>query len=144
MGAYEKSRGDEGEPNLFSAPLVADKLFPITPFNNSSGNSGSKTSEERSIREDHNGTTSKRQRSALQLLNRWEKYGATWQDLATYHNWHHGQASSVLSILHRKGIIVRLAETRDRCAIYVLPQFVDGREVSERKVKTCPNCGWHQ
>lgn len=43
--------------------------------------------------------------------------------------WHHGQASGVLSVLHKAGRVVRLREVRGRCKVYVLPQFADGRAV---------------
>ena len=41
---------------------------------------------------------------------------------------HHGYASSVLSRLHEDGVIERLKATREGCKIYVLPEYVDGRE----------------
>lgn len=47
--------------------------------------------------------------------------GVTWRELAATYGIHHGQASSALSNLHRSGAIVRLAETRDRCGVYVTP-----------------------
>jgi hypothetical protein len=43
---------------------------------------------------------------------------------------HHGQASGALSVLHKEGRIARLTERRNRCAVYVLPEYVQGRETS--------------
>lgn len=117
--------------------------LPVLPYNNSSGHSGTDTSRERAEREDNDGTTSARQKRVLYVLHLWRSQGGTWKDLAKYYNLHHGQASGVLSVLHKEGIIFRLKERRDKCAIYVLPEFVNGREVSARKIKSCPNCGWH-
>jgi hypothetical protein len=42
---------------------------------------------------------------------------------------HHGQASSALSVLHKAGRIVRLAEKRNRCHVYVMPNEAVGRVV---------------
>jgi hypothetical protein len=41
---------------------------------------------------------------------------------------HHGSASGTLSNLHRVGRIVRLRQVRQRCKVYVLPEFVNERE----------------
>jgi hypothetical protein len=43
-----------------------------------------------------------------------------------------GQTSSRLSRLCNVGLVVKLAERRGRCQVYVLPQFVDGRALSSR------------
>lgn len=50
--------------------------------------------------------------------------GATWQEVALAIGLHHGAASGALSVLHKTGHIARLAETRTRCKVYVLPQYV--------------------
>jgi DNA-binding MarR family transcriptional regulator len=118
--------------------------LPITPYNNTSGHSGSDTSRERAEREDSNGTTSYRQRETLSMLHSRGTLGVTWKELGERYNWHHGQASGVLSVLHKEGWIVRLKERRNKCAVYVAPQYSIGRELSERKIKSCPNCGWHK
>ena len=126
-----------------SEQLDLTKL-PLTPYNNTSGYSGTDTSRERAEREDNDGTTSYRQRETLSFLHSRGALGATWKELGERYNWHHGQASGVLSVLHKEGIIVRLVQRRDKCAVYVLPQFVNGRVTSERKDKTCPNSAWHK
>jgi hypothetical protein len=49
-----------------------------------------------------------------------------------------------LSTLHLSGHIVRLAESRDAQQIYVLPEYINGRETRERGshgLSTCPHCG---
>lgn len=123
--------------------MSAQEELPILPYNGTSGHSGTNTSRERAERDDKSGKTKWRQKNALSVLFWSKTNGVTWKDLAEINNLHHGQASGVLSVLHQVNLIVRLKETRDKCAIYVLPAFVNGREVSERKVKVCPNCGYH-
>ena len=123
---------------------IAFDELPITPYNNTSGHSGSDTSRERAERDDKDGTTSNRQRNTLNELRYCNYRGITWRELAERYNMHHGQASGVLSVLHKANLIVRLKEKRDKCAVYVLAEYVCGREVSERTVKSCPNCGWHE
>lgn len=63
--------------------------------------------------------------------------GVTWKELAQSLDLHHGQASGALSGLHRRGIIARLTNgRRERCRIYVHPDFVSGRPVDpERPVR---------
>jgi len=111
------------DPNLFDLPVL--------PYAGTSGHSGSAASAERARRDDRDGTTTRRQRQVIDHLARQAVYGATWKDLAAWYRWHHGQASGALSVLHKAGAIVRLVERRDRCHIYVLPNWVDGREVDE-------------
>ena len=49
--------------------IISEKVTdPITPYAGNSGWSGSETSRERAIREDEDGTTSKRQNDALNAL----------------------------------------------------------------------------
>lgn len=98
------------------------------PYAGTSGWSGSETSRERAEREDADGTTSKRQRRALRWLDVSQARGMTWKDMAIRNGWHHGQASGVLSVLHKAGKIERLTERRDRCQVYVLPEYVNDRE----------------
>lgn len=105
------------------------------PYSGSSGWSGSDTSRARAEREDGDGTTSKRQSKTLLTLGDQREQGATWRELAYMHAWHHGQASGVLSVLHKVGRVARLKETRDRCAVYVLPEFVEGRPTAAHGVK---------
>lgn len=107
--------------------------FPVDlPYAGTSGHSGTDTSEERAVKADSTGKTGERQQWVLNRLGRGVStdYGLTVKDVREMTGWHHGVASSVLTTLHVAGRIVRLAEKRDRCHIYVLPQYADGREVS--------------
>lgn len=60
--------------------------------------------------------------------------GMTWHDLAETTGWHHGQASSALTTLHKRGRIKRLHTTRDRCHVYVAPEFVGDRPLDEPRL----------
>lgn len=105
--------------------------------------SGSATSEERAARDEADGTASARQRATLSALLDRGTRGLTWHELAERQGWHHGQASGVLSVLHKAGRVVRLAESRGRCRIYVHPLYVADRD-TEPQGKTgtrCPHCG---
>jgi len=93
------------------------------------------SSEDRARSEDSSGITALRQREALAALANAERVGMTWKEVALVKGWHHGQASGALSGLHKAGRIARLALRRNRCAIYVLPEFVDGR-TTERQGET--------
>lgn len=98
------------------------------PYAGTSGFSGSSTSEERARTQDADGTTGRRQREVLRLLHRYQHSGLTVHELTDRTGWHHGQGSAVLSNLHKVGTITRLTERRDRCQVYVLPEYVEGRE----------------
>lgn len=108
------------EPDLFSLPEL--------PYAGTSGWSGSSTSHERAAVEDSDGTTSARQATVLRFLAARGPLGATWRDLGTAMDWHHGKASGALSVLHKTERIARLSERRDRCKVYVLPEYIDGRD----------------
>lgn len=114
------------DPTFFDQPQ-----FPILPYAGTSGHSGSDTSEERARRQDSDGTTARRQQETIRLLDQMNLLGLTWKELAGLLNLHHGQASGVLSTLHKAGTIARLRNRRDRCHIYVLPKWIDEREVDE-------------
>lgn len=72
----------------------------------------------------------KRVRRLVELRGTW---GVTWKEVADTLQTHHGAASGALSNLHEKGWVVRLTEKRDRCAVYVTPEYVGGRSVSPRR-----------
>lgn len=114
---------------------------PILPYAGTSGYSGSNTSEERARQQDKNGTTKLRQNLTLNFLRHNTGRGLTWKELSEITNWHHGQASGVLSVLHKEGLIARLQETRSRCLVYVAPEYVYGRPTTQQKKKTCKHCG---
>lgn len=104
--------------------------LPVLPYGGTSGHAGSDTSRERAERDDRDGTTASRQRQALRALTVARRQGLTWRELGEYLRLHHGQASGVLSGLHKVGLIVRLTERRNRCLVYVMPEYVDDRKVS--------------
>lgn len=109
---------------------MGDDLFslPELPYAGTSGWSGSDTSEARAKTADRDGTTRDRQGTVLRILACKGATGATWRDIAEEMGWHHGTSSGALSTLHKAGRIERLSEKRDRCKVYVLSEFVNGRE----------------
>jgi hypothetical protein len=113
--------------------------FPITPYAGTSGWSGSETSEARAVRRDESGDTASQQEAVYNwLLNSRLHFGATFQETMTFLSdltgdpVHHGTASSVLSNLHKEGLIARVGDVRDNCKIYVHPQFIDGRTTEKQ------------
>jgi len=106
---------------------------------------GSATSEQRAAFEDAEGETARRQRETLLTLVQRGTRGATWRELASAHGMHHGQASSVLSVLHKAGRISRLAVSRDNCRIYVAHGFEADRPTEDHgrsgEPRRCPHCG---
>lgn len=101
--------------------------LPLLPYVGSSGHAGSQASRERADRQDMDGTTSERQKETLRYLMWRRGDGATWHELAAHLGVHHGASSALLSVLHKGGLIYRLQDKRDRCHVYVLPQYLHGR-----------------
>lgn len=114
---------------------------PELPYAGTSGHSGTNTSRERARQSDSSGQTGRRQKQTLNFMFERFTLGVTWKELSDELNLHHGSASGVLSVLHLVGKIERLAETRNRCKVYVLPDFVQGRATEARKQRCCPHCG---
>jgi hypothetical protein len=102
--------------------------YPEPDGTRTQGHSGSSTSRERAVREASSGTASARQKEALRYARLGGTYGLTVKELRDMTGWHHGQASSVLSVLHKEGKLERLTTRRDRCQVYVRPAYVMGRE----------------
>jgi DNA-binding MarR family transcriptional regulator len=122
--------------------MIAESVeLPLTPYAGTSGWSGSAASRDRAINEDNDGTTKSRQKEALRNILASKDYGMTWKELADLTGWHHGQASGVLSVLHKEGLLERLTERRGKCSIYVGVNSVNGRKVAIRKIKCCKHCG---
>ncbi len=92
------------------------------------GEAGHSTSTDRAEAEANNGKGAYRQAAALGEVSQSGFVGVTWKELADARGWHHGQCSSALSNLHRRGMIARLDEARHGCGVYVLPENVHGRE----------------
>lgn len=127
---------------------------PLLPYAGTSGHSGTDTSQERAEREDGDGTTHKRQRDTMQIVETGRfngfdlragadghpvgrEHGITVKELRNFTGWHHGQASSTLSTLHKEGLLARTSERRDRCKVYVAPEYLNGR-VGEPHGRTTP------
>lgn len=116
--------------------------LPILPYNGTSGWLGSDTSKDRAISMDSSGDTEVLQKDILDALKIAGKKGLTWHEC----DWvdpdnRHGSVSGALSTLHKHGLICRLKEPRiievilkkdtvkkSKRKVYVLPEFVDGRE----------------
>jgi hypothetical protein len=99
---------------------------PALPYAGTEGHAGSDTSRQRAIEEAVNGTASKRQRLILILAGRAQEKGITVAEVRDS-SLHHGRVSGALSVLHKVGKLIRLTETRGRCKVYVLPEYVNGR-----------------
>lgn len=96
------------------------------PYNGTEGYAGSGTSKSRAFQEALDGTASKRQRYILILAERAKAKGVTVAELRDA-SLHHGRISGALSVLHKVGKLSRLTETRGRCKVYVLPEYVNDR-----------------
>ena len=119
--------------------------LPELPYAGTSGWSGSDTSRDRATLADSDGTTQHTQQAALNLASQSGPNGVTVAELRAL-GYHHGRASGALSVLHKAGHLARLTERRDRCQIYVLPEYVDDRETAEhgrRKHCPCEYCPGH-
>jgi len=73
-----------------------------------------------------------RQRAVLIQMAVFGERGMTWRDVSRQLGIDHGAASGLLSRLHQQGHIVRLSQTRLRCKVYVLPKFVNDRQIEVR------------
>lgn len=108
---------------------------PVLPYPDEDGTmtggwSGSETSHERAKSEAASGTLQQRQQEVLNMVARKRFAGATWREVSSTLGLHHGQASGALSNLHKGGRLVRLTQKRGKCAIYVYPDYVEGRSVA--------------
>lgn len=113
-----------------------DAAPPAFPYRTSDGEategwSGSATSHERA--QHAKDTASARQRYVVDLVSERGRTGMTWREVGRSTGWHHGQVSGILSVLHQVGQLERLTIRRERCEVYVVPEFVAGRPVSPFK-----------
>lgn len=132
--------------SLFDGESISNEAhLPATPYDGSSGWSGTDTSRQRADDADKGGGTKWRQAEALAFLHRRAERGATWRELADHLSIHHGPASGALSVLHKVGSICRLTESREGSKVYVLPIYVAGRDTESfgrtKRAHLCPNCG---
>lgn len=118
-------------------------MIAALPYAGTSGWSGSETSRARAEHEDSTGLTVSRQQLTLRHLRHAGLAGLTFRELGDITGWHHGQSSGVLSVLHKEGMIARLAASRDGSKIYVRMDCIAGRPTEQHggKAKTCPHCG---
>lgn len=131
MSAFqqEQMRREAEASTALDGETYAVDTHPVAlPYAGTSGFSGSSTSEERARTQDADGTTGKRQVEVLQQLHLTQRLGRTVTELRESTGWHHGQVSAALSNLHKVGLIQRLTERRGKCQVYVLPEYVGGRE----------------
>jgi len=101
-------------------------FVPSLPYVGTEGFAGSETSKQAALDAVIHGTASKRQRYILILAGRAKERGITVAELRDA-SLHHGRVSGALSVLHKTGKLARLTDTRGRCKVYVLPEYVDGR-----------------
>lgn len=111
--------------------VVIKKSAPVLPYAGTSGWSGSDTSRERAEERDKKDTKQIQREVLLHLLDA-EYEGLTWKEIDVVCNInHHGNTSGALSNLHKANRIARLSIKRNRCKIYVHPDYIDGRETEE-------------
>lgn len=108
-------------------PTTASLPYPEPDGTFTTGHSGSEASREARVSERDNGTVALRQNYLLDMLHKRGPRGLTVEEVRSATMWHHGQASAILSNLHKAEKIMRLDEKRGRCHVYVLPQFSQGR-----------------
>lgn len=103
------------------------------PYAGTEGYAGSETSKARALDDVVSGTASKRQRYILILASRAKEKGITVAELRDS-SLHHGRVSGALSVLHKVGKLARLTEIRNKCKVYVLPEYVNGRPTESHGV----------
>lgn len=105
-------------------------LNPSLTYAGSSGSATTDTSQAATEHADVTGITAKAQRYALIVAGQQGTRGVTASELREKDgSLHHGRVSSALTNLHRAGRLIRLAEIRNHCHVYVLPEHVAGRDV---------------
>ena len=142
---------EHGEPRGAAFCALCKRVKPVLieatlPYANTSGWSGSATSYERVKTLDKSGATARFQKMLLQDLEQAGNEGLTSREWGEMHNLEHQTYSSVPSVLHLGGYVVRLTQRRGRHQVYVLPKWVNGRAESPHKsnkikVMNCSNCG---
>ena len=108
-----------------------DLFEPSLTYDGTSGAMHTDTSKARAEKNDIEGVTGKRQAFTLKYAQQRGTSGITVIDLREHPSFigHHGEASSSLTNLHKDNRLVRLGECRNHSHVYVLPEFVNGREV---------------
>lgn len=122
--------------NGHTNPEVMMDSEPVLPYTGTQGHSGTDTSRERAETEASDGTARDRQTRTLALLADRGYAGMTVIELRNATGWHHGKASSVLSVLHKVGKIDCLEASRNRSHVYVLVENTRGRPTRPHGRKT--------
>lgn len=109
--------------------------LPVRPYKGTGGWSGTDTSKARAEYDVRSGNLNRTQLLVVEALGKAELLGCIVHDIKIpkrdgHGYMHHGSVSGALSNLHMRGKIERLEVKRDGCHIYVLPQYVDGRNRS--------------
>jgi len=144
---HETSQWDKDQPDMPDF-LKSDMASggcekPILPYAGTSGWSGSDASRERAEERDSSGKTGQLQARVWAAVGNYGISGTTIKRLREiFPGEHHGTLSGALTALHKGGKIARLTEKRDRCSIYVLPEYVNGREVAQPSVRPRPVPEW--
>lgn len=91
---------------------------------------GTETSAMAALDMDLSGIQSKKQRYFLIAIGQAGEKGLTVGELREKNGarYHHGSSSGLLSTLHSRGLLAALKEPRGGQTVYVLPEFVNGRE----------------
>jgi len=97
------------------------------PYNGTAGWSGTDTSQQRALDNIHSGRELNNQQKALHLLKHMGKLGLTWKELAQETGWHHGTASGILSVLHRKTLPTLWARHQRIAVTYAKMGTTSGR-----------------
>jgi ribosomal protein S25 len=109
---------------------MTEPLMVPYPDGSGSGHAGNDTSRERQERNDATGITSRVQQAVYNWLSDVGAEGVTSAEVTDKYGIGEGMSSSALSHLHRAGRIRRVKMRRKRHEIYVLPEYVNGREES--------------
>ncbi len=117
---------------------MTEPLMIPYPNGHGSGHAGNDTSRERMEHNDATGITSLVQRAAYAQLGALKSEGMTVAEFEDLTGIGHGQVSSAFSHLHRAGKIKRIKMRRKRHEIYVLPEWVNGREESPYRPRLKP------
>ena len=119
------------------------EYVPYRPYKGTAGWSGTDTSKARAVDNIKSGREKNHQILALAHLKLSGVSGTTWKELSDAQGWHHGTTSSILSVLHQSGAIVRAVKARNGCKIYVHQDYKDQviHEVYKKREKLCPHCG---
>jgi hypothetical protein len=115
-----------------STDARSPEFEPSLGYNGTSGHQAAESSADATRHADTTGITNKAQRYALILATQNGAKGVTVAELRELHgSLHHGRISAALTNLHKAGRLAALKDRRRHCGIYVLPEFVEGREVRQ-------------